>query len=357
MKAASTGIKVDQNDKGIILNDKLMRIIGIPLFGIAIPNIAGLFGNLTPSDLNYWLGYPYFILLSGAIWQGNRYLMFRTRRRFTWFDKPIEKLILLVFNNVFYTSPLTVAWLCIWYRWAGFPAINWDVIFTVTLINVICVLFVMHVYETVFMLKEQENEQVANARLSAAKVQAELVALRNQIDPHFMFNSLNSLSYLIMTSQENALRFTENLADIYRYILSQKDQSLVLLEDELTFTGKYVDLLALRFGQALIVNRKFDPSREREFLLPPISAFIAMENVIKHNEISKESPLLVDLSVEGEFLMINNQVRRKRSIVHSAGIGLKNLDERFRIITGKGITIESQNGNFEVRLPLVGLGT
>ena len=355
MKATSTGIIEDQSSGGIILNDKLMRIIGIPLFGIVIPNITGLFGELTPRDLNYWLGYPYFILLAAAIWQGNRYLMFRTRRRFTWFDKPIEKLILLVFNNVFYTSPLTVAWLCIWYRWAGFPAIDWDVIFTVTLINVICVLFVMHIYETVFMLKEQENEQLANARLSTAKVQAELVALRNQIDPHFMFNSLNSLSYLIMADKQKALRFTENLADMYRYILLQKDHSLVLLEDELIFAAKYIDLLSLRFGPALVVNRNFDPSREKEFLVPPISAFIAIENVIKHNEISKEEPLSVNLLLDDEFLAINNTVRLKRSIVHSAGIGLKNLDERFRIITGKGITIENRNSIFEVRMPLVGI--
>lgn len=355
MKAAPSGIKAEQTDGGIILNDNLMRIVGIPLFGIAIPNITGLFGDLTPGDLNYWLGYPYFIGLSAAIWQGNRYLMFRTRRRFTWFDKPIEKLILLVFNNVFYTTPLTVAWLCMWYRWARFPAIDWDVIFTIALINVICVLFVMHIYETVFMLKEQENEQLVNARLSAAKVEAELAALRNQIDPHFMFNSLNSLSYLITTNPESATRFTEHLADMYRYILSQKDRSLVLLEDELTFTGKYIDLLSLRFGRALVVNRDFDPAMEKQVLVPPISAFIVMENVIKHNEISEDTPLPVHLRVDGDFLIIDNKIRRKRSIVNSGGIGLKNLDERFRIIAGKGIIVTAQNDSFEVRLPLIHL--
>ena len=80
-----------------------MRLIGIPLFGIAIPNLTGLFGNLTWMDGGYWLGYLYFIGLAAAIWQGNRYLLFRTRKRFTWFEKPIEKLILLFINNIFYT--------------------------------------------------------------------------------------------------------------------------------------------------------------------------------------------------------------------------------------------------------------
>src|SRR5688572_8866469 len=134
-----------QNGEDVNLNDKTIRLIGIPFFGIAIPNIAGLFGKLNYTDPMYWLGYLYFIILAALIWQGNRYLLFRTRKRFTWFDKPIEKLILLIINNIFYTSPLTIAWLCVWYRIAGFSKINWDAINVVVLINVICVLFVTHV--------------------------------------------------------------------------------------------------------------------------------------------------------------------------------------------------------------------
>lgn len=358
MDTHSNGINQAQNGSTVVeLNDNLMRMIGIPFFGIIIPNISGLFGNLTVHDLNYWLGYPYFILLSAAIWQGNRYLMFRTRKRFTWFDRPIEKLILLVVNNIFYTSPLTIAWLCLWYRWAGFTFIHWEIILVVTLINVICVLFVIHIYETVFMMKEQQKEQILNAKLTTAKAQAELEALKNQIDPHFMFNSLNSLSYLITTFPEKALLFTENLADIYRYILSQKDQSLVILEDELVFMEKYTELLALRFGAALKVTKHFNGTTAKEYLIPPISAFVAMENAVKHNEISQEVPLSIDLRLNDGYLTVTNRIRQKRSIRHSSKIGLKNLDERFRIITGNGITTENNSQNFIVRLPLMKLKT
>lgn len=263
------------------LNDALMRAVGIPFFGVIIPNVSGLFEGLTIGDISYWLGYPYFILLSGAIWHGNRYLMFRTRKRFTWFDKPVEKLILLFTNNIFFTSPLTIAWLCLWYRWTGFEKVNWDTILVVTLINVICVLFVIHIYETVFMLKEQQHEQLQNARLLRAKAEAELQALKNQIDPHFMFNSLNSLSHLITVDTTMALQFTENLADIYRYILIQKERSLVLLEDELNFTRKYVALLGIRFGEALHIKRNFSDDAERTYLIPPVSIFVAFENIAK----------------------------------------------------------------------------
>lgn len=330
-----------------------MRFIGIPFFGILIPNITGLFDGLSMHSVNYWLGYPYFIILSGAIWQGNRYLLFRTRKRFTWFDKPIEKLILLVINNIFYTSPLTIAMLCLWYRWTGIDPINWESILVVTLINVICVLFVTQIYETVFMLKEQQNEQLHSAYLSQAKAEAELEALKNQIDPHFMFNSLNSLSFLITTDTKKALQFTENLAEIYRYILIQKDQSLVLLADELAFMEKYTDLLALRFGKALEVRKHFRGNIEKEYLIPPISAFVAMENAIKHNEISEFIPLQVDMTISDDQLIIRNKIQKKRSIGHSSKIGLKNMDERFKIIIGKGILSGQEDGDFKVVMPLI----
>lgn len=344
---------IDKNE--IRLNDSTIRLIGIPFFGVIIPAVTGLFGHLSSSDPVYWLGYLYFMGLSTLIWQGNRYLLFRTRRRFTWFDKPIEKLILLFMNNIFYTSPLTVAWLCLWYRWAGFDSVKWDTVLVVTLVNVICVLFVTHVYETVFMVKEQQGEQLKNAELSRAKAEAELAALKNQVDPHFMFNSLNTLTYLIKTDASKAFDFTENLAEVYRYILSQKDQTFVLLEDELAFTHKYTDLLHLRFGNALIIRKKFNGSAEKSYLIPPTSVFVAFENAVKHNEISEQMPLHIDVDVRDGYLYISNAVQERRSVGHSSKIGLKNLDERFKLVTGKGIEAVRENGKFIVSMPLTPL--
>jgi hypothetical protein len=344
------------NDEGVELNDKLIRLIGIPFFGIAIPNVTGLFGKLSVSDFAYWLGYVYFITLAALIWQGNRYLLFRTRQRFTWFDKPIEKLILLLLNNLFYTSPLTVAWICLWYNKAGFPEVKWEVVQLVVLINVICVLFVTHVYETVFMVKEQQSELLKNADLLRAKAEAELEALKNQIDPHFMFNSLNSLSYLIATNQQKASLFTENLADVYRYILTQKERTLVMLSDELDFTHKYTELLYLRFGDAIRFRQHFNGTLDREFLIPPTSVFVTLENAVKHNELSEEFPLQVDIDIIDSCLIISNKMRAKRNLQHSSGIGLKNLNERFKIITGKGIDSgKRENELFQVKLPLLPL--
>lgn len=343
-------VQTPQNE--VRLNDGKIRLIGIPFFGMVIPNLTGLFGNIGYNDVRYWLGYIFFIGLAAAIWQGNRYLLFRTRKRFTWFDKPIEKLILLFINNIFYTAPVTVAWLCIWYNMVHF-SVKWDTILIVSLINVICVLFITHVYETVFMVKEQQNEQLKNAELQRAKAEAELAALKNQVDPHFMFNSLNTLTHLIKVDASRALEFTENLAEVYRYILIQKDHSLVLLDDELDFTTKYTDLLHLRFGKALIIKRNFNGSAGKEFLVPPTSVFVAFENAVKHNEISERTPMLIDVDLKDGMLYVSNSIRERKNAGHSSKIGLRNLDERFRLVTGKGITVEREKDEFIVRLPLV----
>lgn len=353
VKAIETEKKM--TDSEVHLNDLKLRLIGISFFGIIIPNVSGLFGHLNYTNVTYWLGYVFFIGLAWAIWQGNRYLLFRTRKRFTWFEKPIEKLVLLLMNNIFYTAPLTVAWLCTWYVLAGFEKPHWNVIEMVVLINVICVLFVTHVYETVFLVKEKESEMVRSEQLQRAKAEAELEALKNQVDPHFIFNSLNTLSYLVKSDAKKAFEFTENLAEVYRYILMQKDYTLLLLEDELAFTNQYISLLSLRFGNALIINNTITSDQEKNFLIPPTSVFVAFENAVKHNEISEEHPLHMRLAFENNAIIISNSIRRKGNIQHSSKIGLKNLDERFKLITNKAIQTREEDATFTVILPAVPL--
>jgi len=344
---------IDPQD--VKLNDVAIRLAGIPFFGVSIPNLTGLFGTYGYGDFYYWLGYLYFILLAALIWQGNRYLLFRTRQRLTWFDRPVEKIVLLVVNNIFYTVPLTAVMLWGWYHWADFSAANWKVIQTVCLINVICVLFVTHVYETIFLVKEKESELVKNEQLQRARAEAELAALKSQIDPHFIFNSMNTLSYLIGTDPKKAVLFTENLAEVYRYMLMQKEQSLVLLEDELAFTYKYTDLLRLRFGRALIINRQFPGDAGKSYLIPPTSVFVMFENAVKHNEISERNPLYIDMDVHDGNLTIVNAIRKKQLHQPSSQIGLKNLEERFKLVTGKGISAKIENNKFIVSMPLVAL--
>ncbi|MDN5215906.1 sensor histidine kinase [Fulvivirgaceae bacterium BMA12] len=338
----------------IKINDVVIRIIGIQFFGIVIPNATGLFDNTDKSITHIMLAYGFFMLIAFLIWQGNRFFLFRLQEKFDWFIHPIQKVVVLLAMNVFYTAPLVICMLYLWYKMNSLP-VDWVVIQITTVVCVICVIFITHVYETVFLIKQRENDIVKGEQLERAKAQAELEALKNQIDPHFMFNSLNSLSYLIEHNTSEAKKFTESLAEVYRYILSNKDQTLVILEDELTFLDKYIAMLDLRFKAALQVDFSFQDTVKSEFLIPPISIFIAVENAVKHNEISKTKPLVVEVKQFGDWLSISNKKVRKKSLLHSSKIGLKNLDERFKIIVGKGIKISNTERWFELQLPMLKL--
>ncbi len=336
------------------VNDKLIRIIGVQFFGIVIPNATGLITSNDRSATYLILTYAFFIFLAFMIWQGNRFFLFKLQKRFDWFVHPLQKTVVLLAMNVFYTAPLVILMLLSWFEVSGNP-VDWQVIQTTVIVCVISVVFITHVYETVFLIKQRESDMLRGEQLERAKAEAELEALKNQIDPHFMFNSLNSLSYLIDQDQSKAKHFTESLAEVYRYILSNKDRELVMLEDELDFLNKYIDLLKLRFGEALQVNFELDADGKGQFLIPPISVFIALENVVKHNELSKSAPLGVDIKQAASGLTVSNPIVKKKSLYHSTKIGLNNLNERFRITVGHGVDVNQVGGHFRLTLPLLKL--
>jgi hypothetical protein len=335
------------------LHDKGIRLALIPFFGIVIPNLTGVFGSLKPQSSIYWAGYPYFILLSFLVWQGNRFFLLKQREHFDWFNHPVRKIIVLLLVSAFYTAPLAVLMHLGWYSMAGFAGPDWNAIRLSTLTIVICAVFITHIYEMVYLIQLRESDMLYFERLERAKIQAELTALKNQIDPHFMFNSLNALSFLIEHDREKALQFNTALADVYRYILLNKSQELVLLKDEIEFLGHYCALLKLRFSEGIQISLPADEDLLNTYLIPPISLQVLLENAVKHNQFSVEQPLQVRLAIERDTISVCNEVRRRSPSNASSNVGLKNLDERYRLIMQEGIRVDSAGSRFTVTLPLL----
>lgn len=340
-------------NQAVRLNDVVARLVGIPGFGIAIPNLTGLFGPLGPGDLMWWVGYVWFIALAFCIWQGNRWVLFQQRAYISWLAQPITKLALLVLGNVFYTAPLTVGWLWLWYWFSGVGAPNWEAITTVALVNVICVLFVAHAYETVLLIKERQHDQLEIERQARAAAVSELEALKQQVDPHFMFNSLNTLSHLIENEPKTALEYNNHLADVYRYILASKTKDLVPLGEELAFLRDYFFLLKLRFRQAIELAIALDSAQSADLALPPLALQMLVENAVKHNEFSAANPLVITLKQQGSALMVRNSYRPRKKASGNLGIGLQNLRERFELLVGSPPVITHNQHTFEVELPLL----
>lgn len=342
--------KQAQNDR---LNDIGFRLILIPFFGIAIPLVTGMVDENNFSLLKIKFSFAYTIAIAFIIWQGNRYLLFTLRSYFNWFNKPVRKIVALLLAVSFYTIPVSALLLTGWYHVFEKGNVQWNTVSTATLIIMICVVFITHVYETVFLVRDSETEMVRNAQLERARVQAELEALKNQIDPHFIFNSLNTLSHLIEERPLKAKQFNDHLADVYRYILQNKSRDLVFLREEMMFISGYFSLLKIRFEDAVRLNIMVPEELFEKFFIPPISLQILVENAIKHNEFSDEAPLIVTISVHAQELVVHNPGVKKASRKPSSKIGLQNLNERYRLTTGKSIVVEESVGEFIVRLPIL----
>lgn len=335
------------------LNDIGFRVILIPLLGILIP----LATRLVPYDqFNHWqikLSYLYTIGIAFIIWQGNRYLLFTLRTYFNWFKHPMRKVAVLMLVIPFFTVPITILLMIGWYQLFMNGQVEWNNIIQTTLVILVAVVFIVHVYETVFLVKESESEMLRSAQLERARSDAAMEALKTQIDPHFLFNSLNTLSHLIADSPAKARLFNDTLAETYRYILQNKGRDLVMLRDEIGFLENYSALLKIRFEEALEWEIAIPEEALDQYLLPPISLQLLMENAIKHNGFSKAAPMHIRVALENKTLVFSNRISLLRNDRSSNGIGLTNLNERYKLITGQPIDIVDAQNAFVVMLPVL----
>jgi len=335
------------------INDIGFRLILIPSFGIAIPLVTKM---IDPHDFSHWifkLAYAYTIGIALVVWEGNRYLLFSLRSYFDWFNKPVRKIIALLLAVSFFTIPASVILLTGWYHLFNNGHVNRDVVRTSTLIIMICVIFITHVYETVFLVRDSESEMLRNAQLERLRAQAELQALKNQIDPHFMFNSLNTLAWLIEEAPTKAKAFNAHLADVYRYILQNKTRELVLLGEEMRFLYDYFALLQIRYDEAVRLRMEIGEDLFDQYMIIPISLQLLVENVYKHNEFSIWEPLEIEVALDGNRVRVRNRIARKDVPHDSPGIGLANLDERCRLVLGVPLEVRDTGMEFSIYLPIV----
>ncbi|MFN0183840.1 MAG: sensor histidine kinase [Aquabacterium sp.] len=339
---------------GVRFDDRPMMLIGSVGFGLAIPWLAGLFGPYRPPQALWWAGQAWFIVLALAIWGGNRWLLFKQREHLDWFSQPMRKLLMLVTANVLYTAPVTLLGLLAWFALAGLP-VDRNALQVVALANVICVLFVTHAYETLFLIRERESDLMRVERLERLRAQAELGALKAQVDPHFLFNSLNSLGHLMTRDALRAREFCDLLAEVYRYVLDSRQRDLVPLAAELDFLRQYHRLLTLRFGAAITLDGDgaWDKADIARWQVAPMALQTLLENAVKHNQALADAPLRLDLRLHDGTVTAGNAVRPRLGGTAGGGIGLANLDERCRWLAGRGLVVRDAGGRFEVEVPLV----
>ncbi|WBV59303.1 2TM domain-containing protein [Chryseobacterium camelliae] len=225
--------------------------------------------------------------------------------------------------------------------------INWFTINVALLISAF-----LHARSFMEELKKTSKKEVVEQKLIAKSANAQFESLKNQLDPHFLFNSLNVLSSLIDENPKQAQKFTASMSKIYRYVLEQKDKELVTVEDEIEFAKTYCELLKTRFENS--VDFEFDVRNEdlKRFVVP-LSLQLLLENCIKHNFATSLKPLIIKVFSENDTLCIKNNLQIREQIKESAGIGLANIVQRYSLLTKRNVFIEKSEDYFKVKLPML----
>ncbi|MFE3867940.1 histidine kinase [Flavobacterium sp. LS2P90] len=200
--------------------------------------------------------------------------------------------------------------------------------------------------------KAYTENKVKEQKIIAGTANAKFESLKNQIDPHFLFNSLNVLSSLIEENPDNAQRFTTSLSKIYRYVLEQKDKELVSVEEELAFAKTYMNLLKMRFENSLFYELPTNGINP-EAKVVPLSLQLLLENTVKHNVVSEQRPLHIRITIEGDCLAVQNDFQKKEVLQDRQGVGLQNIINRYGIITSRKVLIEQNEKTFTVKIPIL----
>ncbi|MDT0647326.1 2TM domain-containing protein [Zunongwangia sp. F260] len=217
------------------------------------------------------------------------------------------------------------------------------------LLFTIIISLAFHVF---YFYKALQERKVTEQKIIAGTASAKFESLKNQIDPHFLFNSLNVLTSLIDENPEQAQKFTTSLSKIYRYVLEQKDKELVSLEEELTFAVTYMKLLTMRFENSIFYEVPEELSTP-EAKVVPLSLQLLLENTIKHNVVSEAKPLRIKIYEADGYLVIENNFQKKEVLHQRKGVGLQNIVDRYGIVTRRKVFIEQNQEIFRVKLPVL----
>jgi|TARA_R100000479_G_scaffold33554_2_gene13917 sensor histidine kinase YesM len=220
------------------------------------------------------------------------------------------------------------------------------------LVSLIISIVVLIIFYSFFYYKFSQEKKVKEQKIIAGAASAQFDALKNQLDPHFLFNSLNVLTSLIEENPEAATRFTTSLSKVYRYVLEQKNKQLVTIEEELKFAQLYMSLLKMRFEESIVFTFPSTLSNP-EAKVVPLSLQLLLENAVKHNQVTPSKKLHITITEDNGNLLITNNYQPKQVVRESSGVGLKNIRQRYGLLTNRPVSIEQDNKQFSISIPLL----
>lgn len=302
--------------------------------------------------------YVITLIITSIIWVGNRYIMIWSRTRYPFFEENRKRLGFQSIVMIFYTLLATNL---MGFMLRGFSDFEngiypgrtlGDILFNSNSASFFCTVTVVSIYESIYFMEQLKLSIEEKELLKRESLIAQLNALKTQVNPHFLFNNLNTLCSIIPENPDQAVAFVEQLSKVYRHILEVKDEKSIPLKDEIVVLEAYAFLLKTRFCDNLEIDIQIDP-KKMDYLIVPLSLQLLMENAIKHNIVSKDRPLSIIVKIIDLRLVMSNNLQKKNQIIESTGIGLTNIRNRYKLLTDKLILVTETLNDFTVSIPLI----
>jgi two-component system, LytTR family, sensor kinase len=346
-----------QPNKYIGFDDKWIALLLIPISSLLIPLI--FFGRRFDRVPFYTKEvFVTTLIMTAVIWLGNRAIMIWARKKYTSFAQTRKRLWMQSSAMFVFTIIATngLHFLLKDYCGLATPSDNQlaisDLIFKGNAASLMCTLTAIAIYEGIYFMKQLRHSIEEAESLKRESLKAQLDALKTQVNPHFLFNNLNTLTSLIPENPKHAIDFVQQLSKVYRHILDVKDEKSILLQEELEVLKAYAFLLKTRFGDNLSVTISI-PNEKMKKRIVPLSLQLLMENAIKHNIVSANKPLQINIFSDNGSIVVDNNLQMKKQISESTGIGLDNIRNRYKLLSDKVVKVIESETNFTVSIPLI----
>lgn len=334
-------------------NDRKIMLVGIPV-GAMIVSLLLFNERFIAGEWSFLLFcYPIALTYTASFWIAMRWAYMQVRLRYPTVRDLAKRLLIVSLSFLVVFALVNIALDFLFKSLLSTENFKPRNLIFKFLTSFLTSALVITLYEALSFYTLFQRSEAERADLQRRHVESQLAGLRNQINPHFLFNSLNTLVYLIPESPEKAVRFVQQLSKVYRYVLESRDTRLIPLREELEYLKSYAFLLKERFGDNLDIHFSGLENGKLEYgQIVPLTLQILFENAIKHNVISAQKPLRIQVWAENNWLAVRNNLQRKAQVMDSTGIGLENIRSRYRMLAAEEIQVIVSHDYFTVLLPL-----
>jgi two-component system, LytTR family, sensor kinase len=344
-----------QTNGKIGFNDMPLILFSIPILSFIVPIV---FGGCRFNRFPYFTWERYFttIIVVIALWAGDRLIMIWSRGKYPLFKDVRKRLIHQSVSMFLFTviGENVMSWIIddIIFKGANGSHFRTDALIGSNAAAIFCTTMVIAIYESFYFMNELTKSIEEKENLKRESLKAQLDALKTQVNPHFLFNNLNTLTAIIPDEPDKAIEFVQQMSKVYRHILEVQDEKTIPLKDELDVLKAYGFLLKTRFGDNLDIDIDVPEEKLRQQIVP-LSLQLLMENAIKHNIVSAAKPLKIKVFAENGHLVVRNNLQVKNQMIVSTGIGLQNIRNRYKLFGDDEVKVDESGDSFTVSIPLI----